>query len=100
MKWWGCFVKKVENGGGCKKVDLSSTRGALCTVSVFFSLHFTFWGEGVRTHPTHPLLSTGLRPHSISIALRGPTSAQIARQKARRVVMVRPYKDSSRNMQL
>ena len=40
----GCFVKNVENGGGvfCKKVDLSSTQGALCTVSVFFTLHFSY----------------------------------------------------------
>jgi len=35
----------------CKKVDLSSTQGALCTVSVFF--YFTFYLLGVRT-PTHP----------------------------------------------
>ena len=41
---WGVF---------CKKVDLSSTQGALCTVSVFFILHFTYL-EGVLTHPTHP----------------------------------------------
>ena len=42
----GCFfVKKVGNGGVlCKKVDLSSTQGALCTVSVFFILHFTYLG--------------------------------------------------------
>ena len=40
------FVKKVENGGGVfvKKVDLSSTQGALCTVSVFF--YFTFYLSG------------------------------------------------------
>jgi len=45
------FVKKVENGVFyCKKVDLSSTQGALCTVSVFFILHFTYLG-GVRMHP-------------------------------------------------
>ena len=33
-------------GGGCfcKKVDLSSTQGALCTVSVFFISHFTYFG--------------------------------------------------------
>jgi len=57
----GVFVKKVENGGVFfgKKVDLSSTQGALCTVSVFFILHFTYLGGGVRTHPTHPL-PTGL----------------------------------------
>jgi len=57
----GVFCKKSGKwGGGCKKVDLSSTQGALCTVSVFFSLHFTYSGEGVRTHPTHPPLPTGL----------------------------------------
>ena len=28
----------------CKKADLSSTQGALCTVSVFFILHFTYFG--------------------------------------------------------
>ena len=43
------FVKKVENRG-CffvKKVDLSSTQGALglCTVSVFFILLFTYLGD-------------------------------------------------------
>jgi len=55
---WGCFVKKSGKWGVfCKKVDLSSTQGALCTVSVFFTLHFTY--SGVRTHPTHPL-PTGL----------------------------------------
>ena len=72
MKWGGVFFcKKVENGdvffvkkwkmGGVKmffflkKVDLSSTQGALCTVSVFFNLHFYLFGGGeVRTHPMHP----------------------------------------------
>ena len=41
----GFCGKKVENGGVfCKKVHLSSTQGALCTVSVFFLfLHFTFY---------------------------------------------------------
>ena len=48
----GVFRKKVENGFFCNKVDLSSTQGALCTVSVFF--YFTFYLFGVRTHPTHP----------------------------------------------
>ena len=55
-KWkmgWGLFSKKVNNGCWvCKKVGLSSTQGALCTISVFFVLHFTYWG--VHTHPTHP----------------------------------------------
>jgi len=49
----------VENGGGVfvKKVDLSSTQGALCTVSVFFLFYILLiWG--VRTHPTP--LPTGL----------------------------------------
>ena len=59
MKWVVFFCKKVENGeGGCKKVDLSSSQGALCTVSVFFILHW-----GVRMHPTHPL-PTGLLAES------------------------------------
>jgi len=35
----------------CRKVNLSLTQGALCTVSVFFILHFTYLGG---THPTHP----------------------------------------------
>jgi len=40
-------------GGGIflQKVDLSSTQGALCTVSVFFILHFNIW-ECVRTQRT------------------------------------------------
>ena len=37
---WGCFfIKKVEMGVFCKKVDLYTTQGALCTVAVFFILH-------------------------------------------------------------
>ena len=35
-----------------KKVDLSSTQGALCTVSVFLFYILLIWG--VHTHPTHP----------------------------------------------
>jgi len=48
------FVKKWKMGVFfCKNVDLSSTQGALCTVSVFFYiLHLTYLG--VRAHPTHP----------------------------------------------
>jgi len=46
-----------------KKVDLSSTQGALCTASVFFILHFTYLG--VRKHPTHPPLRTGLKYDTI-----------------------------------
>jgi len=56
---WIFLLKKVENGGGVfvKKVDLSSTQGALCTVSVFFLFYILLiWG--VRTHPTP--LPTGL----------------------------------------
>jgi len=45
-----CFGKKVENGVFfCKKVDLSSTQGALCTVSVFFILHFIYLGVRTQT---------------------------------------------------
>jgi len=36
MKWVCVFF--------CKKVDLSSTQGALCTVSVFLISHFTYLG--------------------------------------------------------
>jgi len=43
------FVKKVENGFFVNKVDLSSTQGALCAVSVFFILHFTYLGGPPRT---------------------------------------------------
>jgi len=63
------FVKKVENGGllksgkwgfFVKKVDLSSTQGALCTVSVFFILHYFTYSGCVRTQRTPPCLRTGL----------------------------------------
>ena len=50
------FVKKSGNGAFCKKVDLNSTQGALCTVSVFFILHFTYLGECVRTQRTRAYL--------------------------------------------
>ena len=51
IKWGGgVFFVKSGKWGVCKKVDLSSTQGALCTVSVFFILHFTYLGRGcVRT---------------------------------------------------
>ena len=39
------FCKKWKVGGVFgKKVDFSSMRGALCTVSVFFILHFAYLG--------------------------------------------------------
>jgi len=42
---WGCVLSgKWEGGVFCKKLDLSSTQDALCTVSVFFILHFTYFG--------------------------------------------------------
>jgi len=69
MKWGGCFRKKVENGGfvnkkwkwGCfvKKVDISSMQGALCTVSVFLILHFTYLG-GAYAPPLSMGLSRGM----------------------------------------
>jgi len=66
-KWKiGCFYKKSGKWGGCKKVenvgvlyrklDHSSTQGALCTVSVFFILHFTFLGGGGAYAPNAPCL--------------------------------------------
>jgi len=48
----GVFCKKLENGGFVKKVNLSSTQGALCTVSVFFILHFTYLGVCIGTQRT------------------------------------------------
>ena len=69
----GVFCKKVENGGVfCKKVDLSSTQGALCTVSVFFILHLTYLGGAVRTHPTQayePALQLGSKGMSNEICV-------------------------------
>jgi len=51
MKWG--VVKKWKMGGVfCKKVDFSSTQGALCTVSVFLIFNFTYLG--VHTHPMDP----------------------------------------------
>jgi len=45
-KWVFC-KKKWKMVFFVKKVDLSSTQGTLCTLSVFFILHFTyFFGRG------------------------------------------------------
>jgi len=44
------------------KVDLSSTQGALCTVSEFFILHVTYLGGCVCTQRTP--LPTGLVGHN------------------------------------
>ena len=66
MKLGGVFVKKSGKWGGVffvKKVDLSSTQGALCTVSVFFILHFTYL-EGAYA-PNAPPLPTGLQLKNI-----------------------------------
>jgi len=51
-------VKKWKGGGVffCKKVDLSSTQGALCTVSVF--LYFTFYLFGGAYAPNASGLKT------------------------------------------
>jgi len=69
MNWGGrFFVKKWKMAGVLvksvkwgvffgKKVDLSSTQGALCTVSVFFILHFTYLGGAYA--PNAPPLPTG-----------------------------------------
>ena len=38
-----------------KKVDLSSTQGALCTVSVFFILHFTYLGDAYAPNARPPM---------------------------------------------
>ena len=55
-KWGVVFVKKWKIGGVLYKVDLSSTPGALCTVSAFFILHFTYLGGAYA--PNAPPLPT------------------------------------------
>jgi len=73
----GCFC---ENGGVfVKKVDLSSTQSALCTVSVFFILHFTYLWGCLCTQRTPPPLPTGLLAHlrTRPTALPGPLSWSI-----------------------
>ena len=53
------FVKKWKMGGDFrKKVDLSSTQGALCTVSVFF--YFTFYLFGVYAPDAPPAYEPAL----------------------------------------
>jgi len=55
----GVFVKKSGKWGVfCKKVDLSSMQGSLCTVSVFF--YFTLCLFGGAYAPNAPPLPTGL----------------------------------------
>jgi len=60
VKNGGVFCKKKWKMGVfyCEKVDLSSTQGALCTVSVFI-LHFTYLGGAYA-----PPLPTGLANRS------------------------------------
>jgi len=69
---WGCFVKKSGKLGVffCKKVDFSSMQGALCTLSVFFILHFTYL-EGGAYAPNVPLLPMGLEGLSPTEGLPG-----------------------------
>ena len=49
-----------------KKVDLSSMQGALCTVSVFFILHFTYLGVCARKAPPAHHVPTGLHQTDFS----------------------------------
>jgi len=57
-----------------KKVDLSSTQGALCTVSVFFYFTFyLFWGGC--THPTHPPAYGPEKPPTFTQALKRQCAA-------------------------
>jgi len=44
----------MENEGGFKKVDLSSTQGALCTVGPISILYFTFYLFGGAYAPNAP----------------------------------------------
>ena len=67
----GVLCKKVENGGVffCKEVDISSTQGALCTVSVLLILHFIYLEGCIRTQRTPPAYGpaggSGLLPNTI-----------------------------------
>jgi len=55
----------------CKKVNLSSTQGALCTVSVFFILHFTYLGSAYAPNASPPLpTGLGRRRLCLSVASR------------------------------
>ena len=69
MKWGVFFVKKlenvgvflkVENEGGCKKVDLSSTQVALCTVGPISIFYFTFYLFGGCVRSKRSPLTSGL----------------------------------------
>jgi len=44
-----------------QKVDLSSTQDALCTISVFFILHFTYFFGGECVHTQRTPLSTDVQ---------------------------------------
>jgi len=59
------LVNKVENGGVfVKKWTFPQRTVHYVQYQYFFILHFTYLGEGVGTHPTHPLptgLGLGLR---------------------------------------
>jgi len=46
----------------CKKVELCPAQGALCTVSVFFILHFTYLGGVHLDLDRHYKLDTTDRP--------------------------------------
>jgi len=71
------FVKKVENGFFCKKkVDLSSTQGALCTVSVFF--YFTFYLFGGAYAPNASPLPTGLDNRVSSYRVHASETQQLS----------------------
>ena len=74
-KMGNAFGKKVKKWGGCKKVDLSSTQGALCTVSVFL-FYILLIGGGVRTHPTHPPPAYG--PALLQVGCCGPGGQEIS----------------------
>jgi len=55
MKWWGCFVKKVENGGcfSVKKWTFPQ-RMVHCVQYQYFLFYILLISGVVRMHPTHP----------------------------------------------
>ena len=69
VKWKMFFCKKIVKWGVffCKKVGLSSTQGALCTVSVFFYFTFYLFGGGVYAPNAPPYLRAWMR-HRVGVS--------------------------------
>ena len=80
----GCFFVKKSRKCFFVKVDLSSTQGALGTVSVFFILHFTYLGGAYA--PIAPL-PTGLSQEGVVNPPYRDTTERIYRARLIDVVL-------------